>query len=271
MNKILVTSALCLASAATFAFNDAGRAVTPDRAIVAGVDAIRKNNLKGFLEATFSREQMREMEQAWNTKRKTKSNPIEDAQFAETMQMLTAPGAEAQLMAMVEPKLEEMRPQMGMLVGMMSGFAQSTVDQNADLSSDEKKQAQQVLAGFVKALQENDLTSSDLARKAVGIVCKTARRLKLDSMDDVRALDFRHAVYKGDVILRGTKELLAVYGFTVDKWLDSVKAETIDEDGDEAVVRVSYEMFGVQQTVDTEMVRVDGRWIHKENGASESD
>ncbi len=268
MNKILVTFGLCLASAATFALNSADRAVTPDRAIVAGVEAIRKNNLKAFLDATFSREQMREMEKAWNTKRKEPADPAEDAQFAEMMQMLTAPGAEKQLMAMVEPKLEEMRPQMGMLVGMMSGMAQAGVDQSADLSSEEKKQVQEVLGGFVKALQDNDLTSSDLARKAIGIVCKTARRLKLDSMADVRALDFRHAVAKGDILLRGTKEVVAVYGFSVDTWLDSVKAETIKEDGDEAVVRVNYEMFGVQQTVDTEMVRVDGRWIHKENDAS---
>lgn len=267
MNKILVTTGLCLASAVTSALGVPDAAVSPDQAIVAGVQAIRKNNLKGFLDATFHAEQMEEMAKAWNTQRKAKADPAEDAQFAATMQMLTAPGAEEQLMGLIEPKLAEMRPQMGMLVGMLSGIVQTSVDQNADLSPEEKTKAKQVTDGFVKALQETDLTSPDLARKAVGVVCKTARSLKLGTMDDVRALDFEHAVAKGDVLLAGTKEVLAVYGLTVDTWLDSMRAETVKEEGDAAVVRVSYEMFGVKQTVDTDMVRVDGRWFHKEMGS----
>jgi hypothetical protein len=69
---------------------------------------------------------------------------------------------------------------------------------------------------------------------------------------------------KARVALGGFKEALAVYGFSVDKTLDSVKPEVVSSDGKAATVKVSYTLLDTPLTATTEMVNVDGRWYGKD-------
>ena len=68
-----------------------------------------------------------------------------------------------------------------------------------------------------------------------GFVCSAARSLKLDSMADVQALTFEQLLGKGDILLKATKDILALYGMDLDEWMESVTAETLSENGDSAV------------------------------------
>ena len=78
--------------------------------------------------------------------------------------------------------------------------------------------------------------------------------------DQVRALSFDQALVKGGEALAAGKEILGVYGISIDQWLDSVSAETLSEDGNHASVRVKFEVLGLSEEADLEMEYVDGHW-----------
>ncbi|MEO5626142.1 MAG: hypothetical protein ABIQ70_09070, partial [Dokdonella sp.] len=65
------------------------------------------------------------------------------------------------------------------------------------------------------------------------------------------------------VAFLGFKDALGVYGFPLDKTLDSVKTEVVSNDGKTAKVKVNYSLFDAPLSVETEMVNLDGRWYGK--------
>ncbi|MFT5050428.1 MAG: hypothetical protein ACI8QZ_001830 [Chlamydiales bacterium] len=260
MRSAFLIGALCISSA--FASNGSERTpVAPHQSVDQRFSALRHNDMRAFLRTMLSDEQVADLSSKWDAQRSQTPNEHETAQFAQTMQMLTAPGAEDTLMAMLKPQLEEMRPQMQMMVGMFSGMISSGIQQDEDLTSEQKDKAAKLVSAVGTFLSENDLTDEKSAKKAVAVVCATARRLNLNTMGEVLALDFGQALRTGDVVMAGVKELFTVYGIHFDDWIDHVKTETISQSGDKATVRVHYEIFGVKDSVDEELVRMGARWI----------
>lgn len=265
MKKLLLFPCFCIASALAYSSWDSHAASqTPHGAVESSVRALRKNDLKGFITATADASEIAEMKAQWEAQRKKAPEASEAAQFEQTMAMLTAPSAEQQIMQMIEPKLAEMKPQVAMMIGMFSGMAQASIEQEGNLNDAEKVEAKKTLDALAQLLQKNDITSVESARKAVALVCKGARKLNMKTMEDVRALSFDQLLAKGDIGLAALKDVLAIYGLRVDQMLDSFKASTLREEGDSATVRITFQVLGNQHSVDTEMVRVDGRWLRKE-------
>ena len=115
-----------------------------------------------------------------------------------------------------------------MLGGMLSGMAQSAMEQNDTMTAKEKAEAREVLSGVTDFLSKADIGSSKNAEKAIGVLCRTARRLKLETLDDVGhagpAQERRHhRAHRGVVAVRGQAagedelgaELIA-------QWIDSL-------------------------------------------------
>jgi len=260
MRSAFLVGALCLSSA--FAYEASERmALAPHQSVEQRFNALRHNDTRAFLRTMFSDDQVAELSSKWDDQRRETPNEAESAQFAQTMQMLTASGAEATLMGMVKPQLDEMRPQVQMMVGMFSGMISSSIQADENLSSDEKKKAARLVQAFGDFLSENDLTSEESAKEAIAVVCSTARKLGLNTLKDVQSMDFGQALRKADILMAGMKNLFNVYGINFDEWIDSVNIETISENGDKATVRVHYEVFGIKDSVDEELVRKGARWI----------
>ena len=95
----------------------------------------------------------------------------------------------------------------------------------------------------------------------IGIVCGTARKLGVSSLTEVQALGFEQMLGKAGIALGGLKQVLAVYGVSVDGMLDSFRAETKSRSGDRAVVHYEFQSFGVKVAADTELVLVGDRWV----------
>lgn len=262
MKALLATAALCLPLLCG-SENGYRGAPAPHESLLAIVKGLRQNDLRTALRLSVGDEQFAMMRALWDEQRKTAVDPADDGQFRAVMAMLTAPGAEKTLLDQVEPKLAELKPQIAMFVGMISGVAGAALQQDTSMSAEEKAQAQQVIDALGKHLMQHDLTDPVSARKAVGIVCSTARKLRLASLADVQALSFDQLLAKAGIAFGGLKELLAVYELRLDSWLDSVRAETVSQDGDYAVVRVEFEIFGVRTSSDAELMRVGDSWVPK--------
>jgi len=244
--------------------NDSRPTLAPHETVLSSVHALRDNDTKSLVYSFLTDEQITTAKAEWEMTRKQAIEPGENEAFKGFMSQLTAPGAEKALMEQVEPTLAELRPQLTMMVGMFSGMGQSMVSENDALSPEEKAQASRLLDGIGRTFLTNDLTNVDSARKVIGIVCSAARSLHFDSLASVQALNFDQLLSKGDAILKATKDVLALYGISMDEWLSSFQAETVSQTADAAVVRLHYEFLGVKESTEYNMVKVGKRWVQKE-------
>jgi len=244
-------------------------AATPDAAIMASVRAMRANDINGLLTASLPAPELAKMKADWS--KNLSKDPITDEdrkKFNDQMTKLTAPGAEDKLYADVEPQLkkfdQESAAQMPMMIAMGQGFVQSSIQQNKDMSDEQKKQASALVDAAGKWAQSVKFTDPTLVKGAIAVICKTARDLNLKSLDEVRALSYDQGMIKAGIAVGGLKQLLAVYGLQVDRSLDSVKAETLSSTGDAAKVRVTYTAFDQPFVTEGDLVKVDGKWYGKE-------
>jgi len=242
---------------------------TPDGALAATVKALRANNVAAVLDNALPAAEVDKMKADWS--KEMNKDPVTDEdrkQFADTMAKLTAPDAEAKMYAEIEPKLKEFdaqsAQQMPMMIAMGQGFAQSSIQQNKDLSDQQKQQASAMIDAAAKWAQQTKFTDPTLVKNAIAAICKTARDLNLKTIDEARALTYDQAMQKAGIVLAGVKQVLAVYGLNLDKSLDSAKFETLATTGDTAKVKVTYTAFDKPFATESDLVKVDGRWYGKQ-------
>ncbi len=242
---------------------------SPTGAVTAAVDSLKAGDLKALLASQVPPAHLEKMRADW--KDDMAKNPPSDEdrkEFADNMAKLTASDAEAKLMEELEPQLvkyeTEYAAQMPLMVGMGRQMLASSIEENKELTVEQKAQATQSVDALVKWIQTTNFGDRAKAKEAVGHICAAARELKLASIDEMRALSFDDAMDKGSVAMRGLKNVLATYGFSLDQVLATVKAEEVSREGDKAKVKVSYEMFGAPISFEAELVQIDGRWYGKQ-------
>ena len=128
----------------------------------------------------------------------------------------------------------------------------------------QKKQANEAVAATAVWLQTMPWADREVLKRAIGKAVSTAREIDLPTMEKARALEFEQAVGKASIAFRGVKEILALYGLSIDAIFDSVRAEEVSQTEELATVRVNFKLFDKALWHDTEMTRVDGRWYGKQ-------
>ena len=242
---------------------------SPEGTVTASVKAIRENNVASLFEIMMPPAELAKVKADWS--KEMNKDPVTDEdrkQFADTMNKLTAPNAEATMYAQIEPQLKEFdakqAQQMPMMIAMGRGFAQSSIQQSKDLSEAQKQQAQQLLDAVATWAQNTKFTDPALVKGAIAAICKTARDLNIKTIDDARALTYDQGMQKAGIIMGGVKQVLLVYGLNVDKTLDSVKVEPATVAGDSAKVNITYVAFDKPFSTEGDLVKVDNKWYSKQ-------
>jgi hypothetical protein len=244
-------------------------ASTPEATIRKSADLLKAGDLAGLMQNALPPADFAELKADWSKHANEKPITDEDRQkFQETMAKLTAPDADKKLYAEIEPDLQKLdaqyQQQMPMYVAMGSGWLQGMVQQNKDLSDADKQQALAAINAVAAWVQKTRFTDPESVKKVLAIAAKTARELNLKTLDEARALGFDQSMQKAGIALRGFKEALAVYGFSIDRTLDSIAPATVANDGKKATVKVAYDLLGTPLSTNVEMIDVDGRWYGKE-------
>ena len=244
-------------------------AATPDATIQASVRALRANNVGALLENALPAGEVAKMKADWS--KEMNKDPVTDEdrrKFSEEMTKLTAPGAEDKLYAELEPQLKQFEQQsaqqMPMMIAMGQGFVQSTIQQSKDLTEQQKQQTLALIDATAKWAQTAKFTDAGLAKQSISVICKAARDLNLKTLDEARALTYDQAMQKASIVLAGIKQVLALYGLSMDKALDSIKTEVVSTSGDAAKVKVSYTAFDQPFSTESDLVKVDGKWYSKQ-------
>jgi hypothetical protein len=239
---------------------------TPEAALQGSVDLLKAGDFNGLWKHALPPADYATMRADWS-RHEQNQQPItaEDrAKFDETMLKLTGPDAENKLYAEVQPKLTSMeqqyKDQIPVLISVGQAVAKSGIEQNKSLSADQKAQASSVLDVLGPWAQQTPWFDQAKAKQAIGVAVSTARKLDLKTPDQLRTMDFDTAMAKYSTGFAGAKQLLAIYGLSVDDTLNSVKLTPVSNSNGHAVVKVDYTLLGKPLSTESKMVQQDGRW-----------
>jgi hypothetical protein len=239
---------------------------TPVAAVQSSVELLKKGDIAGLWKHALPPADYATLRADWS-KRDPNQPPITEqdrARFNETLQKFTAPDAEQKLYAELEPKLTQMeqqyKDQLPVLISMGDALVKRGIAQNTTLDAQQKTQANAVVDVLAPWAQKTPWFDQAKAKQAVHVAVTTVRQLDLKSPEALRAMDFDTAMKKYAIGYAGAKQLLAIYGLSVDDTLDSIKLSELENKDGHARVKIDYTLLGKPLSTETAMVEVDGRW-----------
>jgi len=243
---------------------------SPEAAVQASIDLLKKGDFDGLWKHALPPTDYANMVADWDQQR-AHAEPVsaEDrARFDEAMQKLTGPDAETKLYAELEPQLiameQQYKDQLPTLITVGQAVLKSGVAQSDSLEQQQKDQANAVIDVIGPWASQTNWFDHDKARQAIGVATSTARKLDLKDPDQVRSLAFDAAMGKLSTGYVGVKQILDIYGLSVDETLDSVKLTPVSSADGHAVVKVDYTLLGKPLSTETKLVQQDGRWYSED-------
>jgi uncharacterized protein YaiI (UPF0178 family) len=243
---------------------------TPEGAVKASVELLKAGDFNGLWKHALPPADYATMRADWHQLEQD-PQPVtaEDRnRFNQALQELTAPDAENKLYVELQPKLTAMeqqyKDQLPVLVSVGEALLKNGVTQNKTLTGEQKIQANAVLDVLTPWAQQTPWFDQAKAKQAVAIAVTTARKLDLKSPEQVRTMDFDTTMAKYSVGFVGAKQLLAIYGLSVDDTLNSVKVTPIDNSSGHARVKIDYTLLGKPLSTESKLVQQDGRWYSED-------
>ncbi|WP_108470519.1 hypothetical protein [Rhodanobacter thiooxydans] len=243
---------------------------TPEAALQASIELLKAGDFDALWKHALPPADYANMRADWSLQqRDLRPLTAEDrTRFNETMQKLTGPDAENRLYAELQPQLAAMerqyKDQLPVLISVGDAMLKSAVAQSHTLSETQKTQAGSVIDVLLPWAQQTPWFDPARAKQAVGVAVATARKLDLKSPEQLRALDFDATMGKYAVGWGGLKQLLAIYGLSVDDTLNSVKLTPLSNSNGHAVVKVDYTLLGKPLSAETALLQENGRWYSED-------
>jgi len=190
------------------------------------------------------------------------------ARFNQALQQLTAPNAETRLYQQLRPLLSKYQQQYSDQIPIWLGIGQAIVttaiEQDKTLPADQKQQLRDALNVLLPWAQQAPWFDQQRAQKGVAIVVGTTRALGLKSPEQVRDMDFDTAMKTYSAAYVGLRQLLALYGLSLDDSYASAKVNPLSSQGGKAQVKIDYTLTGKPLSATIGMSQVDGRWFDQD-------
>ncbi len=245
----------------------ASEGATPEAAITSAVAQLKAADFDSLWQHLLPPADYQQLRADWSKQHQRAGTDITDSdrqRFAQSMQRLTQPDAKKKLYAKLEPQLDawpsKYKKRLPMVVGIFRIMVGTRITQSDTLTGKQKTQARGVLDAVSDWAQSTDWGDKAKAKQAVDIVVDTARGLKLKTLDQAYQLDYPQAMQRYDTAWKGFRQLLAVYGLSMDAVLDSVQVKTLSQKGDTARVEVDYSILDKPMSSTLDMVRQGKRW-----------
>ena len=185
-------------------------------------------------------------------------------QFTEIMQMLTAPDAEAKLAKRIEPDLARMRGSKNQPMPIFAGILEASIKQliaeSPQLGPAQRTLADQGLDALAAWAGTVDFSDARKAKKAIALICATARELHVQTLEQWRALDYATTMKNYGVVWNGLENLLNLYGLDLAGSFTDAKASTVTNDGSHAVVKLEMTLAGRPLTGQWPMLKQGSHW-----------
>lgn len=243
---------------------------SPVAAVQASIDLVKAGDFNGLWKHELPPADYANLRADWG-RRQQDRQPVtaEDrAKFNEAMQQLTGPDAENKLYAELQPKLAAMeqqyKDQLPVLISVGEALVKNGIGQSKDLTPTQKTQISDALDVITPWAQKTPWFDQAKARQAVGVAVATARKLDLKSPEQLRTMDFDTVMDKYSIGYGGIKQVLAIYGLSVDDTLNSVKLSEVSNSNGHAVVKIDYTLLGKPLSTESKLVQENGRWYSED-------
>lgn len=245
------------------------RAVAPGdpvAAVKAQAEALRDDDVLRFQQLSLPPDLYARQQRAWDAAMADAPppDPREAERFDRRLQAFITPGAERDLLKRAQPRFKKfsaeirdnwalMKPTFGLL---LDGMLQA----NRSLDANQRAHLEAAGEALLDGLSPQRLTDPKAFERSIAVMCRSARKLEVANLAEVRALPMEDFYRKLGVVLAGAKDIAALYGVDVQRSFAELEAELVDADGERATVRVRYPLADAMVEFDAEMLRVDGRW-----------
>ena len=243
---------------------------TPEAALQSSVELLKAGDFNGLWKHLLPPADYKNMRVDWAAQQRhlLPSSAAQRARFSETMQKLTAADAENTLYAELQPKLvateQQYRDQLPVLLSVGEAVLKSSIAQSQTLDQAQKAQADSVLDTLLPWAQQAPWFDQTRAKQAIGVAVTTARKLDLKDADQLQSLDFDTTMVKYATGYAGVKQLLAIYGLSIDDTLNSVRFTPVSSSNGHAVVKLDYTLLGKPLSTESKLVEENGRWYNED-------
>lgn len=224
-----------------------------------------QDDLSGLAQSLVPPEQWEQAKLAYELH---KIAPIEEhdrEEFDEAIARFTGPTAVDDLMAEIEPKLDEARPQAPGALMMAFGAANVAVNSpDSDLTDDQRAALISALPGVQRWATGTDFLDPVALRQALTLVVDAARGTGIDDIDDFKTLTLEQVLDRAEPVFAAAKDAVRGYGLDLDAIAQSMRVEVLSNDGRDAKVRMTVMVFDAPVWAEQELELVDGRWYNKE-------
>lgn len=239
---------------------------TPEKAVATNLRLIATGDFDGLMKNRLPPDDYAQWRAEWD---KAHAQPLpasvaQEQQFAQIMQMLTAKDAEAKLAKRLQPTLANMRggKQSGLpiLGGILEAAGQQMIADTPQLGDAQRTLAAQALAAMVAWTQATDFGDPKRARKAIDLMCATARSLHVQTLAQWRALDYATTMKDYGIVWNALEKILQIYDLDVAHSLLDAKIAAATNDGARATVNLQMELAGKPLTGAWPMLKRNNHW-----------
>lgn len=263
---LIVTGAGALALAACHHAPPPPSNTTPENAVATSLRLTATGDFDGLMKNRLPAADYARWREEWE---QSHAHPLpasvaQQKQFAEIMQMLTEPGAEAKLAKRVQPELSKFRGDKSapapIFASIIEAAGKQMIEESPQLGPAQQKLATQVLATLIGWARTTDFSDPKKAQKAIDLVCATARQLHVQTLEQWRALDYAQTMRNYGILWGGLENLLDIYGLDVAKSLTDADVQNSANDGTHATVKLDVNLAGKTLSGEWPMVKEAGHW-----------
>ena len=222
---------------------------------------LRSNDLAGLISALVPPAKYQQIREAYELARVKPTTAEDRAKFDQEYAKLVGPDAVNTLMAEIEPKLEEARPQAAGAVMMGIGALQMAVaSPDSEMTEAQRAALRTALPGLQQWVTTTDFLSSQSMRQALTLISNAARNTGVANLDQLKMLSFEELLAKAGSVLAASKQAVRIYGLDLDQITDSIQVQVLAIEGQTARVRTTVTVFDAPIAIEHALVLVDGRW-----------
>jgi len=239
---------------------------TPENAVATNLRLTATGDFDGLMKNRLPAADYSRWREEWE---ESHAQPVpasvaQQKQFAEIMQMLTEPGAEARLAKRLQPELSKFRGDKNapapIFAGILEAAGKQMIDESPQLGPAQQKLATQVLTTVIGWARTADFSDAKKAQKAIDLVCATARQLHVQTLEQWRALDYAQTMHNYGTLWNGLENLLDIYGLDLSKTLTDAGIHTSANDGTHATVKLDMRLASQSISGEWPMVKEAGHW-----------
>lgn len=240
--------------------------VTPEKAVATNLRLTATGDFDALMRNRLPPVDYRVWRAEWDKAREHQApaTTAQQKQFADIMTMLTQPDAEAKLAKRLQPELPKMiggkNGSLPIASGILEAAGKQMIAASPQLGPSQKALASAGLDALIGWARTTDFSSPKKARKAIDIVCATARQLHVQTLEEWRALDYADSMRNYGIIWNGLEAVLAIYDLDVARRLDDARVSAVSVAGDHATVKLEMSLAAHPLSAEWPMQKEGDHW-----------